>query len=195
MRVVLMPGMSNVVRFPVEQRAKPSLALLHEIAPDLREVSLVAEAFGLDDPSWDIRDEADREMAERIQTGELPEAREARNAALDGLLKPLVDRAVAACREAHKAAMRSDDAAEMFVNAQAAGGYWLAPLEDASTLRANEAAELLIEAHVAAQAATGAARAVRLAKSGEEWRPFDIAEEAETLFFAAPAALPAAGSR
>ena len=66
MRIALMAGTTNVLRFPVEQRAKPSLDLLRDIAPDLREISLVAEAFGLDEPSGGIRDEADRKTAERI---------------------------------------------------------------------------------------------------------------------------------
>jgi len=39
---------SNVIRFPVELRAKPSIDLLIEVAPDSREVELIAEAFGFD---------------------------------------------------------------------------------------------------------------------------------------------------
>ena len=66
MRIELSPGCSNVIRFPVEERAKPSLDLLRDIAPDLREVCLVAEAFGLEEPAVDIRGEADRAMAEKI---------------------------------------------------------------------------------------------------------------------------------
>jgi hypothetical protein len=40
----------NVIRFPVELRAKPSIDLLIDVAPDLREVELIAEAFGFDAP-------------------------------------------------------------------------------------------------------------------------------------------------
>jgi len=183
MRIALMPGTANVVRFPVEQRAKPSLDLLYDIAPDSREVSLVAEAFGLEEAPLEIRHDADCEMAERIRICQWPETVPERNAALGELLKPLVERAVAACREAASAAVRSDDAAERFVNAQSRGGYWLLPLEDESTLRANEAARLLIEAHAASEAAFGAARAIRLAKAREAWRPFNLEEEANSLFF------------
>ena len=46
MRVELVPGMTNVVRFPVEFRVKPSLDLLREIAPDSREVDQVVDAWG-----------------------------------------------------------------------------------------------------------------------------------------------------
>ena len=45
MRIELMPGMTNVVRFPLENRVQPSIALLRAIAPDCREVELVAEAL------------------------------------------------------------------------------------------------------------------------------------------------------
>ncbi len=38
MRVEVLPGMTNVVRFPVERRARPTLELLREIAPDVRVV-------------------------------------------------------------------------------------------------------------------------------------------------------------
>ncbi len=38
MRIEFMPGMTNVVRFPLEVRVEPSLELLLDIAPDCREV-------------------------------------------------------------------------------------------------------------------------------------------------------------
>jgi len=41
MRIEFMPGMTNVVRFPLEVRVEPSLELLLDIAPDCREVDLV----------------------------------------------------------------------------------------------------------------------------------------------------------
>ena len=39
MRIELTPGMTNVVRFPIERRAKPSMDLVRDIAPDSREKS------------------------------------------------------------------------------------------------------------------------------------------------------------
>ena len=48
MRYETMSLGGNVIRFPVELRAKPSIEVLMEIQPDVREVMLVAEAFGLD---------------------------------------------------------------------------------------------------------------------------------------------------
>ena len=69
-----------------------------------------------------------------------------------------------------------------FVTAQTQGGYWLQPLEDASTMRATEAATRLIEAHIAKEEAEGAARAIGFARRGEPWRPFDLREEERALF-------------
>ena len=130
MRYETMSLGSNVIRFPVELRVKPSIDLLIEVAPDLREVELIAEAFGFDPPDPDGRSEADRAMAETIARTDLPADPKERRAALNAMLKPLIDRAVAACGEARQAALRSDEAGAKLASAQIEGGYWLAPLED-----------------------------------------------------------------
>jgi hypothetical protein len=44
MRVELMAGTTNVVRFPGELREEPSLELLREIVPDVRTMPALAEA-------------------------------------------------------------------------------------------------------------------------------------------------------
>lgn len=56
MTIELLPGTTNVVRFPIEERARPTLDLLREIA---REVGLVADFHGLDLPSPDFRHRVD----------------------------------------------------------------------------------------------------------------------------------------
>ena len=66
MRWELLLGSSNVYRFPVELVAKPTADLLRSVAPDVREVSLVAESFGLEEPPMEVRNASDRAMAERI---------------------------------------------------------------------------------------------------------------------------------
>jgi hypothetical protein len=178
-----MPGMTNVVRFPLERRVEPSLELLVSIAPDSREVDLVAEAFDLDHRLGDTRHEADRAMAVHILNNVAPEPGARRRAELDELLRPLIARAVEACRLAHRAVEKARVANERLVRAQAEGGYWIEPLEERATAATNEAARLLIEAHIASEEAQGAARAVSLAKQGEPWEPFDMKKEEQLLFF------------
>ncbi len=96
----LMPGTRNVVRFPVELVAKPTSDLLRSVAPDVREVSLVAESFGLDEPPMEVRSASDRAMAERIAaTTCWPEDAKAKRAALEAMPKPLVERALLSCPE------------------------------------------------------------------------------------------------
>jgi hypothetical protein len=106
-----------------------SIALLLEPAPDLQEGTLTAEAFGLNAPDPEARDRADRMMAETIGLTIFPVNADARRKALDALLKPAVERAVAACAKARQAGLVADEAGERLAAAQIAGGYWLAPLE------------------------------------------------------------------
>src|SRR5208337_4174176 len=181
MRYETMTLGSNVIRFPVELRAKPSIDLLIEVAPDSREVELIAEAFGFEAPDPDGRSEADRAMAETISRMDLPADPKERRAALNAML---VDRAVAACGEARQAALRSDEAGEKLASAQIEGGYWLAPLEDAANHWAVESARLQLTAYEAAQAANGAGRAIEFAKRDEPWRPSNVDEDVDALIAA-----------
>src|SRR5271165_5641303 len=93
MRYETMTLGSNVIRFPVELRAKPSIDLLIEVAPDSREVELIAEAFGFEAPDPDGRSKADRAMAERIAKTALPADPKERRTALNAMLAPLEDAA------------------------------------------------------------------------------------------------------
>lgn len=183
MRIEMVRGMTNVLRFPVERRSKPTLDLLREIAPDPREVWQVMEAFDLERLPHELRPAADRAMAEHIAIHVSSERGEKRRAALREMLAPLVARAVDACRRTDDAMGVVAAAQERLVNAQAEGGYWIQPLEEEATARTNAAARLLVEAYVAAEEAEGAARAIGMAMRGEEWRPFDLQAEAEALFF------------
>jgi hypothetical protein len=114
----------------------------------------------------------------------LPVDRQERRAALNGILKPFVDRAVAACAHARQASLRSDADNEKFAKAQMEGGYWLAPLKEAADYWAVEAARLQIVAHEIAQAAHGVGRAIEFAKRGEAWRPSNAEDDMNALIAA-----------
>ncbi len=171
MHIEMLPGTTNVVRFPVERRALPTLGLLREIVPDLREVLSIAEAFGLETPAHDLRDRVDAATAEYIlnQFGGVggPPA-----GALAALLDPVVARAITLCRAAHDAAAEAQQAPR---NARPAGQEHA----EALTLRM---VSLFIEALVAAEEAEGVARAVGLARRGEPWTPRDLRADEAALF-------------
>jgi hypothetical protein len=174
MRIERLPGTTNVVRFPVERRARPTLDLLRKIAPDLREVLSIADASGLETPAPDLRDRVDAATAEYILNqfggpGGPPAD------ALAALLDPVVARAITACRAAHDAAAEAQQAPR---NAWPAGH----DRTEALTLRM---VSLFIEAMVAAEEAEGVARAIGLARRGEPWTPRDIRVDEAALFGAA----------
>ncbi|MBY6240493.1 hypothetical protein [Methylosinus sp. Sm6] len=154
---------------------------MRDIAPDSREVSLVIESFGFDDDIDDVRDAADRKMTEFIAVTVRREPGSQRQAELDLLLQPIVERAVSLCREAHDASLAAVKAQRLVVEAQSEGCYWLTPLSERASAHTFYAARLLVDAHVACQRAAGASRAIEIAKRGETWAPFDLHAEALAL--------------
>ncbi len=181
MRIELLPGMMNVVRFPVERRARPSLDLLREIAPDVREALNLAEAFGMEAPVHDLRGRADAATAEHIAK-QLPAGGPERSAMLAELLDPVVAAAVDACRAAHDASLEAAAARETLRRAHAAGRGWIEPLRGRAEALTERATCLLLAAHGAAEQAEGVARAVGLARRDEVWAPRDGRAEADALF-------------
>jgi hypothetical protein len=174
---------SNVVRFPIEARARPTLDLLRELAPDVRGVELTAEAFHLPVPEADFRHRVDAEAAEHILNHIDPRPGEVRNMALRALRDRVVTAALKAARAWRPASVAADDAQRQVVRARAEGGYWMDALEQQRATLEQEAAALLLEAHLRSEEAEGVARAVRLARSGQVWTPYDSIREAEVLFF------------
>ena len=120
MRVELLPGMTNVVRFPVERRARPTMELLREIAPDVREVMAIAESFDLEVAPLDLRESVDKETAEHI-LNQVPGAGVERSAALGELIDPVVVQAIAACRLAHDVAVAAAEAQQALLQARTDG--------------------------------------------------------------------------
>ncbi len=192
MNVGLLPGLTNVIRFPLEQRARPSMLLIDEIAPDIREVLMIAEAFQLDGYDPGLTDAADQEMGARIAEQLLPAAPQDRMAALDALLAPVVERAVEACRQAHAASVQGVEAQQRLHRAKTEGGAWTELLEERAEALTRHAAESLLEAHARCQEAWGASRAVRLATHGEGWRPRGTDNPCDWLVGAERGAKPAA---
>jgi hypothetical protein len=177
-----MPGTSNVLRFPVERRARPTLDLLREIAPDLCEVLVIVEDFRLEPPTPDLREQADASAAEYVVDQFAGLAVTDFAAALQGLLEPVVARAVDACRAAYDLGFAASTARHAVWRAQADGGYWLDPLRERAEALSLQAAEALLHAHLRAEEAFGVARAVDLARRGLSWTPRDRRAEAEGLF-------------
>ncbi len=167
--------LDNVVRFPLELRLAPSLAVIAELEPDAREVMLAGDLLGLALPPAGLRERVDEETARYIGEQILPLTPAERRRALDGLLRPVLAAAVEACRCAALAAERSGEAARDVEQARAEGQHWMEPLEGVAYDLLHEATELMIEAHGRCEVAHGVARAVGLARRGEAWSPYDPA--------------------
>ncbi len=181
MNIELMPGLTNVVRFPVEERVAPSIAVIHGIEPDVREVLQVCEGFFLELPDPEHANQVDAETARYIAEQVLPLAPSERGPALDDLLRPVVATAVEACRRADQVGKRAVAAGERLAMAQASGGQWLGLLEQDADGLLSQSAELLVLAHQRCQEAHGVSRAVGMARRGETWTPYSTADTSDWL--------------
>jgi len=179
--IELMPGLTNVVRFPVEERVAPSIAVIHGIEPDVREVLQVCEGFFLELPDPEHANQVDAETARYIAEQVLPLAPSERGPALDDLLRPVVAAAIEACRRADRVGKRAVAAGERLAMAQAGGGQWLGLLEEAADGLLSQSAELLVLAHQRCQEAHGVSRAVGMARRGESWTPYSAADTSDWL--------------
>jgi hypothetical protein len=182
MRLEMIRGATNVMRFPLERRLGQSLSLLRSIAPDHREIGALAEAFGVTPPSAELRHVSDAVVANMIRR-RVPAFGPEREKALAGVLTRFLDQAFAAFRRADAGLAAAADALERLTVATALGAPRLDPIAELADHFSRAAALLLIHAHIGAEQAEGAARAVDLAQRGETWRPFDLSTEADALFF------------
>ena len=180
MRVEMVAGFDNVVRFPAERRARPTLELLWELEPDVRWVVGLAETFELEMPDYTLSDTADAEAAGYI-AGHIPAFGPERRMLLDELLEAALARAATACQDARDASADVAEAEARLAAAQASGGYWLDEMRTRIDGLALQMAKLSVVAHALAEEAKGVARAVRLARSGEAWTPRDFDADFEAL--------------
>ena len=181
MNIEMLPGLDNVVRFPIELRVAPSMAVLYDIAPDPREVLLIAESYQLEPPNPDLAHQVDAETARYVAEQVLPLAPSERPAALSGLLDPVVRRAVEACGDADRVSKQLVKAEQALLHARTESGSSPPLLEAAANALSWRAAELLILAHERCQEARGVNRAVGLARRGETWTPYSAAETSDWL--------------
>lgn len=183
MRVELLSELNNVFRFPVERRARPTLDLLSEIGPDVRQVMIHAETFDLDMPPDDLRDQVGAATAEHI-ANTVPSTASKREQVvmLNELITPVVAAAINAARDASDAGSDVSDAEEHLAQAKTDGQTWrldhLQARVDALTLRM---AQKMVIAYERAEKAAGVSRAARLAYEGEPWTPFDATADMEAL--------------
>ncbi len=172
MWVELLAGTTNVLRFPTERRARPTLDLMRNLASDGHDVLAIAVAAGVDLASLDLRSVADAETAERIHTSLAGGGGPGATAdALDSLLRPAVGAAIAATWSARDMALAAATAGQALARARATGEGWLAPLRQRAEALRLSAARLSIEAYALTEHAEGVARAVDCARRGEAWLP------------------------
>lgn len=177
----LLPGTTNVVRFPIDERGRPTLELMRMLSPDVRTLDLLAEGYGLELPPLDFRDRVDAEAAEHILNHLDPEAGPRRGEQLQALLDPLVVTAVEKARAARAAWALVGEGRRQLGQARREGGYWLQALEDRLNVQERRAAEATIEAHLRAEEAEGVARAVSLARQGAVWTPRSVTADMDAL--------------
>ena len=173
MNIELLPNLTNVIRFPVEQVARPTYDLLAEIEPDIREVLATAEAFGLGACDPHLQDATDRETARYLAEQVLPVAGPDLNHVLDVLLAPAVAGAVAACRDAHRASLKAVEEQHQLHAAMVVGSSKVEGLKELAGERTTEAARLLVVASARCQQVRGMKRALDLARKGQPWTPYD----------------------
>jgi hypothetical protein len=172
---------SNVVRFPVEEVGRPTLELMRALAPDLRTVDMVTEAYGLELPEPDFRGRVDAEAAEHILNHVDDDPGVHRLQQLNAMLEPVVRAAVEAARASRRAWGVVTEGRRQLARAKREGGFWLEGLEQQRDARERQAAEATVTAHLRAEEAEGVARAVSLARSGQAWSPRNVAAEMDVL--------------
>ena len=177
----LKSGASNVVRFPVEEVGRPTIELMRALAPDLRTIDMVANAYGLELPEPEFRDRVDAEAAEHILNHVDSEHGAHRTQQLSAMLEPVVKAAVEAARVSRREWGAVGEGRRQLARAKREGGVWLQAIEERLDAQERQAAEATITAHLRAEEAEGVARAVSLARSGQAWTPRDVAAEMDAL--------------
>ena len=175
------PRTGNVVRFPIEEVGRPTLEVMRALAPDLRTIDMVANAYGLALPQPEFRDGVDAEAAEHILNNVESEPGVHRARQLTAVLEPVLKAAVEAARASRRAWGAVGEGRRQLARAKSEGGFWLQALEERLDAQERQAAEATIAAHLRAEEAEGVARAVSLARSGQAWTPRSVTADMDAV--------------
>jgi hypothetical protein len=163
----------NAVRFPVEHRARPSFEMMCDLAPDQQMIPTLVEAMNVQDYDPDLRDHADRDMAEYLATLSLPSDPDARGNLLDRLSQQALRPAILACVEAKRTADETYRACRTAIDAREADPRNSSAFAYRANIFANVSARAALDAHRLCEIATGKYRAITLAAMNERWTPFN----------------------
>lgn len=171
----------GVIRFPIEMR-RTEIWALGEVAPDVREIDLIAERHGFDPPRLDLRETAEADTLEKIEALDQSDI-----GAYRMRLRVMADQAIAvaierslAWKKAHAEAIRMEarhDAAPV-----AQRGFFQRSMHDANQIAAVKA----LLAHEAVQRAYGIDWVTDLALRNEPYAPFDANKEMMLLMETMP---------
>ncbi len=175
----------NLVRFPVEQRARPCYEIMSDLAPDCRMIPDILEALEIHDFDPDLRDSADRAMAETLATLKVPQSGAARRQFFTELREQALAPAIAASIEAKRVADDAYRASRVAIDAEKKKELNSFALGRRANRFLNTSARAALEAHRLCEIARGKCRALTLAEMHEPWVPFDAQEAGAWLIEAA----------
>ena len=175
----------NLVRFPVEKRARASYEMMCDLAPDSRMIPHLVEALEVEDFDPDLRDAADRGMAQNLAAMVVPEGDAARRHFFTALREEVLTPAIAAGIEAKRLADDAYRASRMAIDAQQKEELNSFALGRRANHFLNASARAALEAHRLCEIARGQCRALTLVEMHEPWVPFDAQEAGAWLVEAA----------
>ncbi|OYV24661.1 MAG: hypothetical protein B7W99_01195 [Rhodospirillales bacterium 20-58-10] len=175
----------NLVRFPVEKRARASYEMMCDMAPDSRMIPHLVEALEVVDFNPDLRDAADRDMAQNLASMVVPESGAIRWQFFTALREEVLAPAIAACIEAKRLADDAYRASRIAIDAQQRQELNSFALGRRANHFLNASARAAMEAHRLCEIARGKCRALTLVEMHEPWVPFNAQEAGDWLVEAA----------
>jgi hypothetical protein len=184
----------NLVRFPVEKRARASYEMMCDLAPDWRMISYLIDALEIEDFDPNLRDAADRDMAQNLAAMVVPEGNATRRNFFTALREEVLAPAIAACIEAKRLADDAYRASRMAIDTQQKEELNAFALGRRANHHLNVSARAALEANRLCEIARGQCRALTLVEMHEPWVPFDAREAGAWLVEAAKPAKAVGGA-